>query len=151
MNTKTIAHDIITAAKKDKATSLKGFSTDIENDTIKNKNFRQVLYTGNNMQLVVMSLKPGEDIGDEIHGVDQFFRIESGEGKAIINGNKYPISDGMSVIVPAGSKHNLKNDGKEDMKLYSIYTPPQHEDGIVHKTKTDGEKDDEYFNGITTE
>jgi len=149
MDVKKIANEVMATATI-KSTG-KGFSTDIENDTIKNQNFRKVLYTGHNLQLVLMSLKPGEDIGEEVHGVDQFFRIEAGEGKAIINGNKYPISDGLSVIVPAGAKHNIKNDGKEDMKLYSIYTPPHHEDGIIHKTKSDAEKDDEEFNGITTE
>ena len=142
------ADDIIAMTKKSK---IKGFSTDIEKDTIENENFREVLYTGNNLQLVLMSLKPGEDIGDEVHGVDQFFRFESGTGEAIINGKKYPITVGTSVVVPASAKHNIKNTGKEDLKLYSIYTPPYHKDKTVHKTKAEALKDDESFDGNTTE
>ena len=98
-----------------------------------------------------MSLKPGEDIGDEVHGVDQFFRFESGTGEAIINGNRYPVKDGSSIIVPANAKHNIKNTGNEDLKLYSIYSPPHHEDGTMHGTKEIAMKDDEEFEGKTTE
>jgi len=136
---------------KEADSSAKGFSDNIEKDTLENENFRKVLYTGNNMQLVLMSLKPGEDIGDEIHGVDQFFRFEKGEGEAIINGHKYPVTDGSSVVIPSGSKHNIKNTGEEDLKLYSIYSPPHHADGVVHKTKAEALKDDESFEGDTTE
>ncbi len=148
MKTKKIANEILKKAKKN---TTKGFSIDIENETIKNKNFRKVLYTGNNTQLVLMSLKPGEDIGDEAHGVDQFFRFEKGTGKVTINGNKYEVSDGFSIIVPSGSKHNVKNDGKEDLKLYSLYSPPHHAEGTVHETKAEALKDDEHFDGETTE
>ena len=137
--------------KNKKASDAKGFSVNIEKDTIDNVNFRKVLYTGNYMQLVLMSLKPGEDIGDEVHGVDQFFRFEEGTGEAVINGHKYPVADGSSVVVPANSKHNIKNTGEEDLKLYSIYSPPHHEDGTMHKTKDIAMKDDEEFEGTTTE
>ena len=130
----------------------KGHSVNIQKETEDNDNFRKVLYTGENTQLVLMSLKPGEDIGWEVHhGVDQFFRIEAGNGKAIINGNEYIISDGSSVIVPAGAKHNFINDGKTDLKLYSLYSPPHHKDGTIHKTKADAEADKEHFDGETTE
>ena len=104
------------------------------------------------MQLVLMSLKPGEDIGEEVHKVDQFFRVEKGSGEAVINGNKHSLSDGVSLIVPAGSKHNLTNTGSGEMKLYSIYSPPQHQDGVTHKTKEKAmEDEDEHFDGRTTE
>lgn len=148
MYIKTIANEIL---KKAKGSNAKGFSVDIENETIKNKDFRKVLYTGNNIQLVLMNLKSGEDIGDEVHGVDQFFRFEEGTGKVTINGKKHEVSDGFSVIVPAGSKHNVKNDGKEDLKMYTLYSPPHHADGTVHKTKEDATKDNEEFDGITSE
>lgn len=140
-------------SKEDKkASEAKGHSVNIEKDTISNANFRKVLYTGKNLQLVLMNLKPGEDIGDEVHdNVDQFFRVEKGTGESVINGNKNALSDGVSLIVPAGSKHNLTNTGKEDLKLYSIYSPPNHEDGVVHKTKDIAMEDDEHFDGKTTE
>ncbi len=131
------------------ASDAKGFSVNIEKNTINNANFRKVLYTGKNIQLVLMSLKPDEDIGDEVHKVDQFFRIEKGTGEAVINGNKHSLSDGVSLIVPAGSKHNLINTGKNELKLYSIYSPPQHEDGVVHKTK-DMAMEEEHFDGKTS-
>ncbi len=135
-----------------KGSDAKGFSVEMEKDTISNKNFRKVLYTGKNMQLVLMSLKPGEDIGDEVHkNVDQFFRVEKGTGEATINGNKYPLKDGISIIVPAGADHNLVNTGKDDLKLYSIYSPPQHADGTLNKTKDEAEGDDEHFDGKTSE
>jgi len=132
--------------------SLKGFVTNIEEDTTKNTNFRKVLYTGKNSQLVLMSLKPKEDIGDEIHDVDQFFRIDSGSGKVIINGKEHKVSDGFAFVIPAGAKHNVINDGTENLKLYSIYSPPHHVDGIVHKTKAEAlaDKTDKY-EGKTTE
>jgi mannose-6-phosphate isomerase-like protein (cupin superfamily) len=138
--------------KNKKASDAKGHSVDIEKDTLDNKNFRKVLYTGKNLQLVLMSLKPGEDIGEEIHPkIDQFFRVEKGTGESIVNGKKYPLSDGTSLIVPAGAKHNLINTGKGELKLYSIYSPPNHEDKTLHKTKEIAEKDDEKFDGKTTE
>ena len=140
-------------SKEKKASNAKGFSADIEKNTIDNANFRKVLYTGKNMQLVLMSLKPGEDIGEEVHSdVDQFFRIESGTGKAKINDKEYKLSNGISIIIPAGAKHNVINDGKKELKVYSIYSPPQHKDGVVHKTKERAMEDEgEHFDGKTTE
>ena len=141
--------------EKDKkaASDANGHSVNIEKDTISNDNFRKVLYTGKKLQLVLMSLKAGEDIGEEVHpAVDQFFRIEKGIGEAVINGNKHSLSDGTSLIVPAGSKHNLTNTGKSELKLYSIYSPPNHKDGTIHKTKEKAvEDEDEHFDGKTTE
>jgi mannose-6-phosphate isomerase-like protein (cupin superfamily) len=132
---------------------MKGFKTNIETDTIENDNFREVLYTGKHMQLVLMSLKAGEEIGEEVHSDnDQFFRFESGTGKCIIDGNEYAVSDGDVVIIPAGSKHNIINvDSNSDLKMYTIYAPPHHKDGIVRKTKQDAETNEEEFEGKTTE
>lgn len=130
----------------------KGYVIDIEKATIENNDFRKVLYTAKNMQLVLMNLKPGEDIGEEMHELDQFIRIESGEGKTILNGVVYFISDGFSIIVPAGAKHNLINtSSNKPLKIYTLYAPPNHLDGTIHKTKSDGEKDEEHFDGTTTE
>ena len=137
-----------TAAKKD----LKGFVTDIEKDTTKNKKFRKVLYTGKHSQLVLMSLKPGEDIGDEVHNdVDQFFRIDGGKGKVIINGKSHNIKDGSAFIVPAGAEHNVISSKDDGLKIYSIYSPPNHEDKVIHDTKEQAEQDEEHFDGKTTE
>ncbi len=133
------------------STKSKGFVTNIETDTINNVNFRKVLYTGENSQLVLMSLKPKEDIGVEVHDVDQFFRIDSGKGKVIINGVEHKIEDGFAFIVPSGAEHNVINTGDKDLKLYSIYSPPHHKDKTIHKTKTDALEDDEEFDGETTE
>ena len=138
---------------KKAASDAKGHSVDIEKATLDNANFRKVLYTGKKMQLVLMSLKQDEDIGEEVHPtVDQFFRIEKGTGEAVINGNKHALSNGVSLIVPAGSKHNLTNTGKGELKLYSIYSPPNHKDGTIHKTKEKAVEDEgEHFDGKTTE
>jgi mannose-6-phosphate isomerase-like protein (cupin superfamily) len=116
---------------------LKGYVGNIEEKTLNNTYFRQVLYTGKHAQLVVMSLKPGEDIGMEVHDtVDQFFRFEKGEGKVIIDGEESAVSDGSAVIVPAGSNHNIINTSQtEELKLYTVYSPPNHPDGTIHKTK----------------
>jgi mannose-6-phosphate isomerase-like protein (cupin superfamily) len=118
---------------------MAGFVTDIEEKTLNNGNFRTVLFTTSRSQLVVMSLRPEEDIGSEVHtDVDQFIRIEAGEGKAVLNGEEYPLKDGSAVVIPAGVEHNIINtSNKEDLKLYTIYTPPEHKDGTVHKTKAD--------------
>lgn len=123
------------------------FVENIEDLTLDNSNFREVLFTTKNMQLVLMSLKPKEDIGEEIHDVDQFFRIEDGEGLAVINGIENTISDGMSIIVPANTKHNIINTGDSDLLLYSIYSPPKHNLNTVHVSKSEAEKDNESFNG----
>ena len=132
---------------------MKGFKTNIENDTIKNQNFRKVIYTGKNIQLVLMSLKPGEDIGEEIHEeVDQFFRFESGYGKCVIDGHDYRVKEGDVIVVPAGAKHNIiNNDNEEELKIYTIYAPPHHQDGIVRRTKQEAEEKKEAFDGKTSE
>jgi mannose-6-phosphate isomerase-like protein (cupin superfamily) len=131
---------------------MNGYITNIEEDTFKNNNFRQVLYTGENSQLVLMSLRPKEEIGEETHTVDQFIRIESGQGFAILDGVKSPISDGTAVVIPAGTKHNIINGSDNDeLKLYSLYSPPEHRDGTIHKTKTDALSHEEHFDGRTTE
>ena len=132
---------------------MKGFNTNIEKDTLENENFRKVLYTGKNGQLVLMSLKPGEEIGLEVHPEnDQFFRFEKGQGRVVIDDNEYTVEDGSAIIVPAGSEHNVINISEtEDLKLYTIYSPPHHKDGIIRKTKEEAEADDAEFDGQTTE
>lgn len=131
----------------------KGFKENIEKATLENTDFRRVLYTGEHSQIVVMSLKPGEEIGEEIHGEnDQFFRFDGGEGTVIINETTYSVTDGDAVIVPAGAKHNVINSSAtEDLKLYTIYMPAHHKDGVVRATKEEAEKDAPEFDGVTTE
>ena len=128
-----------------------GYNTNIEIETLKNENYRRVLYTAKNSQLVLMNIKPGDEIGMEEHSLDQFLRFEQGTGKAILNGVESEVSDGVAVVVPAGTKHNFINTGDVDLKLYTIYSPPNHKDGVVHKTKEEAEADDEHFDGKTTE
>lgn len=130
---------------------IHGYIKNIEDLTINNKNFRHVLYTTKHSQLVLMSLKPKQDIGEEIHKVDQFFRVEKGDGKIIINGKATQISDGTAIIIPSGMKHNIINTGNTELKLYSIYSPPHHKDQIIHKTKQDAINSKEHFDGETTE
>lgn len=143
---------IISFSQFESKTSIKGFKSNIEDDTINNSNFRKVLYTGKNLQLVLMSLKGEEEIGEEVHkDNDQFFRFESGNGKVIINDTEYKVSDGDAVIIPAGSKHNIINTGKNELKMYTIYTPPHHKDKIVKKTKKEAEDSKEEFDGKTSE
>ncbi|MDQ1251740.1 MAG: hypothetical protein QG646_851 [Euryarchaeota archaeon] len=131
----------------------KGFSINIEKATLENNYFRKVLYTAEHSQLVLMSLKSGEEIGMEMHeNSDQFFRFEEGEGKCIINGNEYEVSAGSVIIIPAGAEHNVINTGKtESLKLYTIYSPPIHKDGIVRATKEEAEANPAKFDGVTTE
>lgn len=131
----------------------KGYQENIEELTLENENFRRVVYTGEHTQLVLMSLKPKEEIGVEVHeGIDQFFRFETGEGKVIINETEYRVSDGDGVIVPAGAKHNIINvSDSEPLKLYTIYSPPHHKDGIIEKTREEAEATVEDFGGVTTE
>jgi len=133
--------------------NMKGFCIDIETATLENGNFRKVLYTSKHSQLVLMSLKPGEDIGMEVHEEnDQFFRFEKGQGKCVIDGNEYELSDGVAVVVPAGAQHNIINTSKtEDLKLYTIYSPAHHKDGIVRATKEEAEANKAEFDGVTTE
>ncbi len=132
---------------------MKGFSGNIEKDTLENNNFRKVLYTGKNSQLVLMSLKPKEEIGMEVHtDNDQFFRFEKGQGQCIIDGNSYNLEDGSAIVVPAGAQHNIINISEtEDLKLYTIYSPAHHKDGIVRATKEEAEANDAEFDGQTTE
>lgn len=129
----------------------KGYIKNIEEETLANSSFRKVVYTGNYTQLVFMTLKPGEEIGNEVHGNDQFFRIEEGEGEVTINGITTPIRDDWAIIVPAGAQHNVKNNGKTPLKLYTLYSVPHHRHNIEHITKEDAEADSEEFDGITTE
>ncbi len=132
---------------------MKGFSDNIEKDTIENNNFRRVLYTGKHCQLVLMSLLPREEIGLETHADnDQFFRFEQGEGKCLIDDNEYAVKDGVAIIVPAGAKHNVINtSATEKLKMYTLYSPPHHKDGIIRKTKKEAEANEEDFDGQTTE
>ena len=133
--------------------ALKGYCVSLESETLKNADFRRVLYTGKHSQLVLMSLAPGEEIGMEVHShLDQFFRFEKGEGKVFIDGNVYKVKDGSGVIVPAGAKHNVVNTSKtEALKLYTIYSPPEHIDKTVRKTKADAIARPEEYDGKTTE
>ena len=131
---------------------MKGYIEGIEKVTLENDYFREVLYTARHSQLVVMSLKPLEEIGEEVHQLDQFIRCEQGNGKAILDGVEHAVSNGVAVLVPAGAKHNIINTSSiEAMKLYTVYAPPNHRDGVVHKTKADAEVDTEHFDGKTTE
>jgi len=130
---------------------MKGYVQNIENIAVKNDDFRQVLYTAKNCQLVVMALKPKEEIGAEVHKLDQFFRVEEGSGEAVLNGVRTAIRAGFAVVVPAGMTHNIINTGSVPLKLYTIYSPPNHRDGVVHHTRADAEADHEHFDGKTTE
>lgn len=131
---------------------MQGFVADIEKLTVENTDFRRVLYTGKYLQLVLMTLKPGEEIGAEVHeDHDQFFRVESGSGEVVIDGKRTPIKDDDAVIVPAGARHNVINTGDAPLALYTLYGPPEHRDGVVHADKPEAESDDEHFDGATTE
>lgn len=130
---------------------MKGFVQDIEGLAFKNDLFRRVLYTAKNCQLVLMALKPKEDIGVEVHKLDQFFRVEQGSGEAVLDGVHTPIHEGFAVVVPAGTMHNIINTGTVPMKLYTLYSPPNHRDGVVHVTSADALADTEHFDGTTTE
>lgn len=124
---------------------MKSFISEIENLTKENRDFRRVLYTGPNLQLVLMSIRPGEEIGEETHEhTDQFFRVEEGRGEVWMDGHGTAIEDGMVVVVPAGIRHNLKNTGDEPLQLYTLYAPPQHADGTVHRTKAEAEAAEEH-------
>jgi mannose-6-phosphate isomerase-like protein (cupin superfamily) len=130
---------------------MKGFVQSIEGIAVKNEEFRRVLYTAKNCQLVVMALRPREEIGMEVHQLDQFFRVEEGNGEAILDGVRTAISAGFAVLVPAGTNHNIINTGSDSLKLYTLYAPPNHRDGVVHHTRAEAEADDEHFDGKTTE
>lgn len=130
---------------------MKGFVQDVESLATHNDEFRRVLYTATNCQLVLMALKPQEEIGAEVHKLDQFFRVEAGSGEAVIDGLRTTISAGFAVLVPAGARHNIVNTGKEPLKLYTLYAPPNHRDGVVHHLRADAEADTEHFDGKTSE
>ena len=130
---------------------MKGFVQNIEKVATKNNDFRRVLYTAKHCQLVVMALKPKEEIGAEVHKLDQFFRVEEGTGEAVLDGIRTKIQAGFAVLVPAGAKHNIINTGAVALKLYTLYAPPNHRDGVVHHTRDEAEADTEKFDGNTTE
>jgi mannose-6-phosphate isomerase-like protein (cupin superfamily) len=131
---------------------MKGFVGDIEDLTEQDADFRRVLYTGKKLQLVVMALEPGEDIGEEVHSDrDQFFRIEEGKGEVSIDGHTMDVKSDFGILVPAGARHNIRNTGKKPLRLYTLYGPPEHEDGTVHSTKADALRATEHFSGQTTE
>ena len=131
---------------------MKGFVGNIEKMSEENENFRRVIYTARYSQLVVMSLPPMGDIGEEVHGLDQFLRVEEGTGKTVLNGIEYPFESGFAIVVPAGVRHNIINTSPDKpMKLYTVYSPPNHKDGVVHKTKEEAEKNEEHFDGKATE
>jgi mannose-6-phosphate isomerase-like protein (cupin superfamily) len=131
---------------------MKGFVADIEELTEDNGDFRRVLYTGKNLQLVLMAIEPGGEIGEEVHDDgDQFFRVEKGKGEVVIDGQRSKIKGDHAIIVPAGARHNIVNTGDEPLRLYTLYGPPAHRDGTVHVTRADAEASEEHFDGKTTE
>ena len=132
---------------------MKGIMSNIEKETLENENFRKVLYTGKHSQLVLMSLAPKEEIGMEVHADnDQFFRFEKGEGTVLIDGNEYTVGDGVAIVVPAGAQHNVINVSEtEELKLYTIYSPAHHQDGVARATKAEAEADSPEFDGKTSE
>lgn len=130
---------------------MKGYITNIENATKENADYRRVLYTAKNTQLVLMTLKPGEEIGEEVHELDQFIRFEEGEGNVILDGMNQNIKADDAVVIPQGTRHNVINTGTTPLKLYTIYSPPEHRDGVIHASKADAEADDEHFDGTTSE
>ena len=131
---------------------MKGFVDDIETLTKENTDFRRVLYTGRNLQLVLMALQPGEEIGEEVHeDRDQFFRVEKGKGEILIDGVTTKIKSDIAMIVPAGARHNVRNTSEKVLRLYTLYAPPEHMDGTVHVTKADADASEEHFDGKTTE
>ncbi len=130
---------------------MKGYIENIEKISEENTDFRRVLYTAKNSQLVIMSIAVGEDIGEETHHLDQFLRFELGKGKVILDDVETPVEGGFAVVIPAGTKHNVINTGDEPLKLYTIYSPPEHKDGVVRHTKADALATEEHFDGQTTE
>lgn len=138
---------------------MKGYLQDINKIAIENHDFRQVLYTAKHCQLMVMSLKPGEEIGAEVHKLDQFFRVEEGTGEAVLDGGRTPIQPGLAlaeprrevIVIPAGTKHNIINTSSIQMSLLTVYLPPNHRDGVIHHTRADAQADNEHFDGKTTE
>jgi mannose-6-phosphate isomerase-like protein (cupin superfamily) len=140
------------APQTTKGKAMQGFVGNIEELSEKNSDFRRVLYTGKMLQLVVMTLKPGEEIGEEVHDDgDQFFRVEEGEGEVLIDGKRSRIKSGDAVLIPAGARHNIVNTGKKSLHVYTLYAPPEHRDRTVHATKADAERSSQHFDGKTTE
>jgi mannose-6-phosphate isomerase-like protein (cupin superfamily) len=129
--------------------AMKGYITNIEKETLENENYRKVLYTAKNSQLVLMSIQPGDEIGEEVHSLDQFIRFEAGEAKVVIDDIEHDVEADWAVVIPAGSTHNVVNTGNVPLKLYSIYAPAEHKDGTIHATKA--EEVEEHFDGVTTE
>lgn len=131
---------------------MKGYVVQLEDATRKNENFRRVLFTAKHCQLVLMSLKPGEEIGEEVHDLDQFIRFEAGSGSVVMDGQSHPVGDGVAVVIPSGTKHNVINVSKtDDLKLYSLYSPPEHKDKIIHRTKKEADADEHHhFDGKTS-
>lgn len=131
---------------------MRGYIINIEEATTKNESYREVLFTARHTQLVLMSLKPGEEIGEEVHDLDQFIRFEAGQGSVILDGTIHSVGDGYAVIIPAGTRHNVMNHSSTtDLKLYSLYSPPEHKDKIVHRTKLDADADEHHhFDGKTS-
>jgi mannose-6-phosphate isomerase-like protein (cupin superfamily) len=137
--------------ENERGVDVKGFVRSIERLAVENAEFRRVLYTAKHCQLVLMALKPKEEIGAEVHKLDQFFRVEEGSGEAVLDGVRTAIKAGFAVLVPAGTNHNIINTGTTPLKLYTLYSPPNHRDGVVHHTRADAEADKEHFDGKTTE
>lgn len=131
---------------------MRGFVDDIETITEQNPDFRRVLYTGSHLQLVLMSIAPGDEIGEEVHpDRDQFFRVETGKGEVWIDGHRTTIKSEFAIVVPAGARHNIRNTGESPLKVYTLYGPPEHVDGTVHATRADALASKEHFDGRTTE
>jgi mannose-6-phosphate isomerase-like protein (cupin superfamily) len=130
---------------------MKGYIQDIEGLAVRNEDFRQVLYTAKHCQLVVMALKPQEEIGAEVHKLDQFFRVEQGSGEVVLDGVTTAVQAGFAIVVPAGARHNIVNTGSVPLKLYTLYAPPNHRDGVIHRTRAEAEADTEHYDGRTTE
>ena len=128
---------------------MNGYVTNIEEATLENENYRKVLYTTKNSQLVLMTIQPGDEIGEEIHELDQFIRLEAGKARVTLDGIEHSLEDDWAVVIPAGTKHNVVNVGDEPVRLYSVYSPPEHKDGTMHATKADDKE--EHFDGVTTE
>lgn len=127
----------------------KGYVVNIEKETVENTDYRRVLYTAEHMQLVLMNIAPGDEIGEEVHHLDQFIRVEEGAATAVLDGVEHELVADFAIIIPAGTKHNVLNTGSENLKLYSLYGPPEHKDGTVHVSKA--EEKEEHFDGVTTE
>ena len=151
ITTGKIGNDPTATIKSDLRPIKIGYVQDIEGLAIANDDFRRVLYTAENCQLVLMALESKEEIGAEVHKLDQFFRVEEGTGEAVLNGVRTPIHAGFAVLVPAGVNHNIINTGNVQLKLYTLYSPPNHRDGVVNHTRADAEADNEHFDGKTTE